>query len=431
MARVIAIGDAHFQHSSQRNAARIASAEQITTAGLAMSDLGAWIWLGDVFNTRSATEDRMLAADLFQRQAAVAPVLVIYGNHCVPRDLHIFAKLQTKYPVIVSAQPEVVRITLATGESAAIATFPYPHKAGLVVSGAAHDQLAILADEAIDAICLGLAAELKAAQDAGAITMLVGHATIAGAVTSVGQPMGLNGDIAITSQHLSRFGAIPKLFGHIHKPQELHGAIYAGSISANDYGETERKRALVVQFEPLGGYTVEAMPLDTPRLFHVEGELAREGFTWRVTKGLDGPEDEPPASFEGCEVRVRYRYNAAEKSALDEALVRAPFQGAKRVDTDPIAMRSRAVRAPEVAAAATLDAKTQVFVEQSGVEWTPSFATKLALLQQVHADDQAFLAAVRQGLSGVVPDGPAAGQDQESTCADSQAVPDTELQEAL
>lgn len=146
-------------------------------------------------------------------------------------------------------------------------------------------------------------------------------------------------------------------------------------------------------------YDVRSMPLDVAPMYRITGELTRDGFAWEVIRGPGDPGDPPPPSFKGAEVKVSYRFNQDEKSALDEAVVRVPFEGAKRLELDPIAVRARASRAPEVAAATTFEAKVEAFVRRSGVPWTPGLETKLALLQQ--PDGGAFLTTVQQSLSDV------------------------------
>jgi DNA repair exonuclease SbcCD nuclease subunit len=174
---------------------------------------------------------------------------------------------------------------------------------------------------------------------------------------------------------------VPTIFGHIHKPQEIHGAHYAGSIGRNDWGEVEEKRYLELVFDD-EETAIDSHPIACTPLYHVEGNLTRDGFTWRVTRGPDGEQLEPPASWAGCEVRVRYRFNADEKSALDTAQILAEFATAKRLELDPIGIRNRAIRSVEVATASTLAEKVAAFVRQSGGAWSPSLETKLALLQE-------------------------------------------------
>jgi hypothetical protein len=119
-------------------------------------------------------------------------------------------------------------------------------------------------------------------------------------------------------------------------------------------------------------------------LYKVEGELTRDGFTW--TFEYDGEtftQAQTGVSFVGADVRVRFRFNAEDKALLDFEAVKRPFAGARRLETDPVAVRSRAARSPEVLSAVSFEAKTQAFVKNSGQAWTPSLELKLAALQAV------------------------------------------------
>lgn len=397
MTSLVCIGDCHFQHTHRRNADRLRALDQIIVESLDRGPIGAWLWLGDVFHQRSSIEDRNEVAPRLQRMADVAPVVLLYGNHDQPGDLHILARLKAHYSIVVVDRPQVVHLHLATGGAAAIFALPYPHKAGLVAAGVDVQQVGTAAAPLLDALFIDAAAELRTARVADWLTLMIGHATIGGSVSSVGQPMGLERDIAIDAGLLARLGDVPKIFGHIHKPQALHGAVYAGSIGRTDWGEVEEKRYLTV--DVVGGRdeitVVESHPIACPPLYHVEGELTRDGFTWRVTRGPDGEPLAPPASWAGCEVRVRYRFNADDKAVLTDlsrAQILAAFVGAAHLELDPIAVRNRAIRSTEVATATTLAEKVSAFVRQSGGAWTAALETKLALLQQ--PDGGAFLTTV-------------------------------------
>lgn len=384
-ARIVVIGDIHQQHGHRRNAARLDALDQILAAGYRLRDLAAWIVLGDVFHMRSTPDDRNAIAPRFQLMAALAPVFVVEGNHDAPGDLAILERLAGAHPITVVTRAQVIPVTLATGHMAAIFALPYPHKGTIVAAGVAGEQVRDVASEAIDAIVRGAAAEFAACPP-DVLRLAIGHATLAGAVSSVGQPMGLERDIAVDLGALEQLGDMPKIFGHIHKAQELPGgALYAGSIARNDWGEVEDKRFLVLTATVAGrhGHTwaIESQPIACPVLWHVEGQLTRDGFDWRVTRGPDGEDLAAPTSFAGSEVRVRYRFNPDDVAALDLTLVRAPFADAAVVELEPIALRNRAVRAPEVAAATTLEEKVAAFVRASGREWTPALAEKLAQLQ--------------------------------------------------
>jgi DNA repair exonuclease SbcCD nuclease subunit len=273
-----------------------------------------------------------------------------------------------------------------------VACLPYPNKGQLVAAGVPPSDIGREAAAALDVICMDLAAQLQ--QFTGA-KLLIGHATIAGATASTGQPLGLEHDIAMTATMLARFGPnVPLIFGHIHKPHTIYGTYYAGSISANDWGETEEKRYIVLDYDGAQCQIVSRQ-IDTPRLYHVEGLLTRDGFDWRCTKGPGGPADEPPQTtrvrdklteqvtdWSGCDVRVRFRYNQAERELLGPARerIRSIFSSARRLELEPVATAERTVRAPEVVQATTLDGKLRAWARLTDTAWSGEIERCAALL---------------------------------------------------
>ena len=421
--KVIAIGDTHLLHGHWRDADRLAAMEQIVGEGLQLPDLGAWIHLGDIWHAKPTDKDLEVVADFFQRMAERAPVLALIGNHGAVGYSLLMRRLKAKWPIVVVDTPQVLHVDTAVGGTLHLAALPYPQKGQLVATGVAPGEIGRAAGVALDAICLCLAEELRHCEGP---KLLIGHATIAGATASTGQPLGIEHDIAVSATMLARFGPdVVKVFGHIHKPHEVHGAHYAGSISANDWGETEHKRYVVVQYD---GQTTEVLsqPIETPRLYHVEGELTRDDFAWRCTKGPGGPTDEQPFAecsacggggqvelghhvvtrdmaidaqepqlegmdmgpefgacencggggrvidWNGCYVRVRYRYHAAERELLGDATARIEreFAGALRVDVEPVAITQREARAPEVVSATTLPEKLQAWARLTNTSWS-------------------------------------------------------------
>lgn len=392
MTRLVAIGDIHLQHGHRRNAGRLTALDQVVREGLTLEQLGAWVLLGDVFHQRSSIDDRNEVAPRLQQMADAAPVVIVYGNHDHPGDLQILARLRARYPIVVIDRPQVLEFELATGVPAALVGFPYPHKGQLTAAGVTVADVRETALPLLDAIFLEAAEQLRRLAECGVLPLGVyGHATIEGSTSSVGQPMGLERDIAISANLLARFGDVPKVFGHIHKPQEIYDAWYCGSIGRNDWGEVEDKRYLEIAFSD-EDTTITSRPIVSTPLYHVEGLLTRDGFAWRVTRGPDGELLEPPTRWDGAEVRVRYRFNAEDKAALDHAGVSQPFAGAAVLEVEAIGLRQRAIRSEEVAKATTLTEKVAACIRQSGGEWTPALAAKLEALQQ--PDGVAFLNAI-------------------------------------
>ena len=394
--RYVVIGDTHLQSTNPRNADRLKAFDQVIREGQ-LAPVSAWLHLGDVFHTRSTPDDRVAVAERLTRMADVAPVVVIYGNHEAVLDLHVFSRLKAKYHVTVIDAPRTVRLELATGGHASVFCLPYPTKAGLVSAGIEVGDVQSVASTALDAIFMTAADQLRLARDHGDDTLMIAHATIAQCRTSAGQPMGVHGEIVVTPQHLNRLGAVPKLFGHIHLPQDIFGATYAGSIARLDFAEVEEKRWIELVYESPTDWVQHSHPIDCPPRYHVEGELSRDGFTWQATKGPGGALEQAPASWRGCEVRVRYRFNQSQRGALDQARVLAEFAEALRVEVEPIAVPDRQLRAPAVAEARTLEQKLAAYLT---VEEVPAaLVEKLRALET--SEGAALLTRVQQDLAAI------------------------------
>src|SRR6185295_10123179 len=101
---------------------------------------------------------------------------------------------------------------------------------------------------AFDLLFMDAAGELERAQASDWPTLMIGHVSVAGAVSSVGQPQ-IGGELEITQDHLDRLGPVPKCLNHIHKHQQVGGAIYAGSLCRLDWGEVEPKGYVVVTYD--------------------------------------------------------------------------------------------------------------------------------------------------------------------------------------
>lgn len=399
------IGDFHARQDA-RNPARYAALGQINSEAKRVPNLGAWLWPGDLNDARMSIEDRNALATYLQAMAGVAPVILCYGNHDLPGDLDVFGRLSSIFPIYVVSTPQTIRVKIATGGFASIFVLPYPTKAGLTAQGIAKGDVVDAAGDLLEPIFMQAAADLEAARKNGDITLMIGHVNVAGSRTSVGQP-NIGHEIELSPRHLDRLGPIYKGLNHIHVAQEIAGAHYAGSVCRLNWGEIEEKRYLTIthQENPHDGwrwpYSVTSHPIDIAPMYHVEGTLTRDGFTWAVTKGPGGDVLPAPASWKGCEVRVRYRFNQSEKSVLRDAVVLAEFAEAAKLEVEPIAVPDRALRAPEVAEARTLPEKIRAWATSTGVALPASAVDKLAQLDagdsfQILTDVQAAIAAIEQ-----------------------------------
>ncbi len=385
--QVACIGDVHARAGHSRNAARLKALDAIIAEGLALPNLSCWIQLGDLFDGKSSVQDRNDIAPRLQVMAEKAPVVILGGNHEAPGDTEILGRLEARYPIGVATSPQVVR---AYTGGVAIAAMPYPSRGGLIAGGTTAADTLQTGQRYLEDILRGFGSELLERVQVGRPTLFVGHLNIAGAVYSSGQTS-IGHELELDPSALRLLGDMPKVLGHVHAPQEIGGAYYAGSITANSWGEREAKRWILVEFEEGRDYRIISRPIDTPPMVHVEGRLTREGFTLN-------PGDYP-ASWDGIETRVRYSFLASERDVLDHSLVRAPFAGALRLEVEPIAVPDRALRAPEVAAARTLADKVQAWAHLSGATVTESVLAKLAALE--HQDAAQALSTVATQIAAL------------------------------
>ncbi len=420
--RIIHIGDLHLGPNA-RQGDRLAALDLIIETAIAQPDLALWALPGDLFHAKSSIEDRNELAPRLQRMADVAPVVIIRGNHDADGDLELLARLKAAHPIHVHVYAGCDYFPLATGAMAALAVIPYPSRAALVGAGVASDVLEQTGSQAFEVLVMGLAAALAQIADGVIegepyIPLVLGHVNIAGARASMGQPQ-IGREIELSEAALQRF--MPNAYiglNHIHKHQQVGRAVYAGSVCRLDFGEVEPKGYVEVTYVKVGGawrHTWQFVELPVAPLWHVEGKLTRDAFTYVCTAGLGGDVVETPATFTGSEVRCRYTFKKSEIGALDAALIHAEFAGVKALKLDPVPVLEHNVRAPQIALAPTLEAKVKTCCEVQGITWTPGVATKLAALQSQDP------AGVLAGVSGASPTGTPVAATNQRELAEVQA----------
>ena len=451
MIAVACIGDTHLQQSNTRNDDRLAALDVAIAAALQVPDLKVLVHMGDVFHSESSPWDRLAVALRLQRAADHVPVLVVEGNHGRAGDTTLLERLGSAHGIRVITQPGLHEIN-----GILFAVLPYPSKAAMVAAGATREAQVQIAHDSFDIIAM---------QDTGARwqawtgpKMVVGHLTIAGAVTSVGQPL-VAAELEMDPLTLARYGEVPKVFGHIHKHQVVGSGVYVGSSCRMDWGETERKGWLLVEFKQTNLLFQGAAPppapwlhqwsfveLPVPPMYHVQGNLSRDVFEWQVRKGPDGPQDTLPpgrlpcmacrarthssgdlfdvvdvtdatlaldtalvckecngqgelVDWTGCDVRVRAKYHASERIVHDDmkAKLKARFPNARICDVELVAVQDRQVRAPEVVAETTLEGKLQAMARLDGTAWAGEVETCAALLLSTE-DGESVVAQVRAEL---------------------------------
>jgi len=444
MVSVACIGDTHLQQSNPRNDDRLAALDAAIDQALAVPDLQVLVHMGDVFHSESSPWDRLAVALRLQRAANRVPVLVVEGNHGRAGDTTLLEHLGSAHGIKVVTQPGLHHVG-----GVLFAVLPYPSKAAMVAAGATREAQVQIAHDSFDLIAMQDSG--PAWQACAGPKMVVGHLTIAGAVTSVGQPL-IAAELEMDPLTLTRYGDCPKLFGHIHKHQVVGDGIYVGSSCRMDWGETERKGWVLVQFAgptPTDtrayGWSFKELPV--PPMYHVQGTLSRDIYEWSVRKGPDGPNDELPTGrvvcidchgqhrqatgdlfdvtnmtdvtlalgeqpvcttcngqgelvdWTGCDVRVRAKYPASERLVHDDtkAKLKRRFVNARICEVELVAVQDRQLRAPEVIAETTLEGKLRAMARLDGTQWAGEVEQCAALLLSTE-DGDAVVVQVQQQL---------------------------------
>jgi exonuclease SbcD len=244
---------------------------------------------GDLFDrSLPAGEDVRFAADTLARLAAVAPVLVLCGNHdgratfagfdrfCAigPRRLRLLPQVDVRDPVLTWP--------IAAGGRLRLVAIPYLPLAAAGFRAIAEGTIAegAYADR-IRQIWALAAAALERDRRHDDVDIAAAHLHVAGAVLAKSEKQVHVGEDAATDA-----ASVPPVsyaaFGHIHKPQPLPGTVsgrYAGSIIPIDFGEEgEQKGAVVVEAIPGRAPRVEFVPLAAGRpLTTVKASFAELG----------------------------------------------------------------------------------------------------------------------------------------------------------
>jgi exonuclease SbcD len=358
MKRVAIIADSHWDEHS-----RFEECERVH--GWIADDIAARapdliIHTGDVTERKSTPRERMAVARWIRRVTDVAPLIIVRGNHDPLGDLPLYAKLETRHPVYVVEQAEVLEVA-----GFMVGCLGWPSKASVLALGAeSHVEGELIAGDALRNVLRGLGQQMSRATVAEP-RILAAHAMVRGSVTSTGQPL-VGCDLEVGLEDIALTDADFVALGHIHKGQDWEDVfnrpmcpvVYPGSPRRTAFGETETKGYVIAEFE--GSACVGWMRVETPcaPMFLLEDEWGLDEETGKNAwlAGLHGyPGREHLA---GAEVRFRYHVpgdlREEARAAAESIKARLLAEGAVDVKVDPQVIPTGAARAPEVARAKTL-----------------------------------------------------------------------------
>ncbi len=267
--------------------------------------------LGRLFHGRSLTEDQayvldqlvalvedarpdavLIAGDVYDRAVpppeavslldetlsrivlgAGVPVVMIAGNHDSADRLGFGARLLAGRGLTIAGPvtAEVVRVPFeARGVRAVVHALPYAEPA------AVRDALgAEFPDH--DAALAAMLAAVRAAQPAGARSVVLAHAFVAGGEVSESErPLSVGGSGAVSAAHFAGFDYVA--LGHLHRPQRVGAdhVQYAGSLLKYSLSEVGHDKSVtLVELPAAGPARVERIALAPRRdLRAIRGELA-------------------------------------------------------------------------------------------------------------------------------------------------------------
>jgi exonuclease SbcD len=227
---------------------------------------------GDVFDgLRPGYAEMTFAVEALEELAAIAPVVVLAGNHDSPALFRLFDRLQGPEPRIrfvdrvrPPGEGGVLDLSGADGEVARIALLPFVHANRMVDRFEDATTWTATYSERLqrieDALERGLAAGYDPSRH---VLLFAAHLYVSGARFS-----GSERPLHVSEAYATRLERLPNVsyaaFGHIHLPQPLprRGVTgrYAGSPIPLDFGEErEQKEVVLVEAEP--GRPAVVMPV--------------------------------------------------------------------------------------------------------------------------------------------------------------------------
>lgn len=269
--------------------------------------------------------------------AAIAPVVVVEGNHDMTHDERAGTVLgalslsagESRGLIRCCTKPETFVVRAANGVDVVVSALPYPSRRRLLASdptltaSSLNGRMAeLLAD-----VARGLGAE--AAELVGDNVMpalLVFHGTLADAKLGDDRLMTTEMDALLPVSELPEvFGAV--MCGHIHRPQMIGGrAMYAGSPAPLGFSEERYDHGAVLwtwgelpaDFPARSSWLANFIPIEPKRRLYT---VDWRGSDWRARLADDpaGLEDLEPNTFVRVLLELGRNEDAAEATAAFEA----------------------------------------------------------------------------------------------------------------
>lgn len=253
---------------------------------------------GDVFDGfRPGYAELTRGIDALQELAAIAPVVVVAGNHDSPALFRLFNRLQAedrRIRFVDQARPPedggVLEFSCKGGEVIRLAALPFVHANRMVERFEDPSTWMATYADRIHRIEDALGRGLRDGYDPSRhILLFAAHLYVTGARFS-----GSERPLHVSDTYACRLERLPQVsyaaFGHIHSPQALPGSAltgrYAGSPICLDYGEEgEQKEIVIVEAEPGRPAMVTSQPLSAGRPLRTLTGTLEEIRAWAPSVG--------------------------------------------------------------------------------------------------------------------------------------------------
>jgi exonuclease SbcD len=287
---------------------------------------------GDAFDSAkpTPTEQAVFRVGLDLLDDAGIPVVMITGNHDVPRQIgraHALAIFDEYKLVTIVDRPQVV---YAGPMSLPVACFPYPNRAYIAAQDPEFEKLTIDEQNAkiVDlslATLRGLAAEAE--QDFGAFgafgAVLLGHASISGSKVGAEGSTAFFREAVLPLSELRGLPFVAQCWGHLHRAQVLRDVpliAYCGSIERTDFSEADEDKGWwLLDLRDDGTVVISEWHSSQPRQF-VDIDIS-----------LDAIEQYTFPDYKGAIVRARYTATPEQAKTVDHAAIRRALYAAGAV----------------------------------------------------------------------------------------------------
>jgi exonuclease SbcD len=304
--------------------------------GSAMREMDVVLLTGDAFHRRRPTPAELIAFRRGLTAMGTVPVIAIPGNHDIatagePNALTVFDR-----DVVLATKPRLIPVPRLDLDVACLPwTPPQWYRAtnwNPMMNGTdTNTDVSWLLEQA----ALGLAAQCS-----HSTRILMLHWSLDGAALPNGKPVADLPEPRLNPRELAALGFTHIIAGHIHKPQNLPGVsvpcFYHGTPWMVDWGEWREPHGYVV-IEP--GHPPVHWPMPDNRYVSVTCDLVEAVESARRDERPVVFQDEIERAAGGRDaladriVRFRYRCTEAQRSAIDEGMLRRLLvdMGAARV----------------------------------------------------------------------------------------------------